>query len=189
MTTDKATDNTTPTPLDEPSAHRAALEAAVVAAAAEVERVREENAELAEEFRRKPRGDKRVVLRRATDSLARAKDGLDAAKAALSVFDKTGSVHGLIAADGRVTGTIALAAKPGWSQKDREAAIEAALEKALFAAAEELAVVLATEPVKYTKERPGRDTEGLLVLEVAGRVEGDRLVPAVSRAAKQMKVR
>jgi hypothetical protein len=25
------------------------------------------------------------------------------------------------------------------------------------------------------------------VLEVAGRVEGDRLVPAVSRAAKQMK--
>jgi hypothetical protein len=26
-----------------------------------------------------------------------------------------------------------------------------------------------------------------MILEVAGRVEGDRLVPAVSRAAKQMK--
>lgn len=163
------------------------LEAAVVAAAAEVLRIREENAALAEDFRDEPNGQKRLALKQAAVTLASAKDALDTAKAALTVFEKTGSPHGLVAEGGQVTGTIAIVAKPGWSQKDREDAIEAAIEGPLDSAAAEMAVVLATSPVKYTKERPGRDAEGRLVLEVAGRVEGDRLVPALSRASKQMK--
>ena len=47
--------------------------------------------------------------------------------------------------------------------------------------------MLAAQPARYTKERPGRDAEGRTVLEVAGRVEGDRLVPAVSRASKNLR--
>jgi len=163
------------------------LEAEAAAAQAEVTRVREENARLAEDFRLDPGDDKREGLRRAAEALAAARDRLDAARAALRVFEKTGSPHGLVAEGGRVTGTIAVPAKPGWSHAEREEAIEAALDDALAAAAAELSVVLAAAPVKYTKERPGRDAEGRVVLEVAGRVEGDRLVPAVSRAAKTMR--
>jgi chromosome segregation ATPase len=163
------------------------LEAEVAAAQAEVARIREENAHLAEDFRLDPDEGKREGLRRAAETLAHARDRLDAAKAALTVFEKTGSRHGLVAQKGAVTGTIAVPAKPGWTQQEREKAIEAALDEQLAAAADELSVVLAAAPAKYTKERPGRDAEGRIVLEVAGRVEGDRLVPAVSRAAKQMK--
>lgn len=169
------------------STERSRLEAAVSSAATEVARIKAENAELAEDFRDTPTNDKREALRLAAASLASAKDGLDTARAALAVFEKTGSPHGLVAEGGAVKGTITIEAKPGWSQQARESAIEAALDGPLQAAADGLGVVLATEPVKYTKERPGRDLEGRLVLEVAGRVEGDRLVPAVSRAAKQMK--
>lgn len=163
------------------------LEAEVASAQAEVARVREENAHLAEDFRLDPDEGKREELKRAAATLASARDRLSAAKAALTVFEKTGSPHGLVAANGAVTGTIAVPAKPGWTQQDREQAIDAALDERLHAAADELGVVLAAAPAKYTKERPGRDAEGRLVLEVAGRVEGDRLVPAVSRAAKMMK--
>lgn len=166
---------------------KARLEAAVSAAEAEVARIREANGILAEDFRLDPTEDKRELLRRGAASLSGARDALDTARAALAVFTETGSPHGLVGKNGRVTGTIAIAPRPGWSHADREQAIEAALSEKLFAVAEELGVVLATSPAKYTKERPGRDAEGRLVLEVAGRVEGDRLVPAVSRAAKQMK--
>jgi hypothetical protein len=163
------------------------IQAEVTAAQAEVDRVREENAHLAEDFRLDPDEAKRAGLRRGAEALASARDRLDAAKAALAVFDKTGSPHGLVAENGRVTGTIAVPAKPGWSHAEREQAVEAALTDALHAAAAELGVVLAAAPAKYTKERPGRDAEGRVVMEVAGRVEGDRLVPAVSRTAKMMR--
>ncbi|MFT3766908.1 MAG: hypothetical protein QM820_15530 [Minicystis sp.] len=163
------------------------LEAEVAAAQAEVTRVREENAHLAEDFRLDPDDAKRDELKRAATTLASARDRLDAAKAALKVFEKTGSPHGLVAENGRVTGTIAVPAKGGWSQQEREQAIEAALNDPLDEAVESLGVVLAAAPAKYTKERPGRDAQGRLVLEVAGRVEGDKLVPAVSRAAKLMR--
>jgi hypothetical protein len=163
------------------------LEAEVAAAQAEIDRIREENAILAEDFRLDPDEAKRADLRRGADALAAARDRLDAAKAALKVFEKTGSAHGLVAENGRVTGTIAVPAKPGWTHQEREEAIEAALNDALHAAAEQIGAVLAAAPAKYTKERPGRDAAGRMVLEVAGRVEGDRLVPAVSRAAKTMR--
>ena len=163
------------------------LEAAVADAAALVARIRADNALIAEDLRLDPSADKREMLKRGVSSLSSARDALDTARAALGVFVETGSPHGLVSKSGRVTGTIAIEPKPGWSHEEREAAIEDALSPRLFAMAEELGVVLTTTPAKFTKERPGRDADGRLVLEVAGRVEGDRRVPAVSRAAKQMK--
>jgi hypothetical protein len=166
---------------------RATLTAEIVAADEVVQRLRGENAELAAQFRAEPTDETRELLKRAAASLAVARDRVDVAKAALRVFDKTGSPHGLVAEDGKVTGTIAVLVKPGTSQTEREAAIEQELAARLDEAVEELGVVLAAKPANFTRERPGRDAEGRTVLEVAGRVEGDRLVPAVSRAAKNMK--
>jgi hypothetical protein len=159
----------------------------LVAAEESVARLRGENAELAAAFRAEPTDEGRELLKRAAASLAAARDRVDAARAALTVFEKTGSPHGLVAAGGKVVGTIAVLLKPGTTQKEREAALEQELGKRLDDAAEELGVVLAAKPANYTRERPGRDAEGRTVLEVAGRVEGDRLVPAVSRAAKNLK--
>ena len=86
-----------------------------------------------------------------------------------------------------VAGSIAVLIPPGISREKREGLIEAELSGKLTNAAESLGVVLAAAPMSYTKEKPGRDDEGRTVIEVAGRVEGDRLVPAVSRASKNMR--
>lgn len=166
---------------------RAGLEAEVAAVEADVTRLRAENAALAEDFRDDPSHDKRELLKRAAASLAGARDRLGAAKAAVALFDALGTPHGLVAEGGSVAGTIAITLPPGATSQQREKAIEAALDEQLDAVAEKLGVVLAASPAKYTKERPGRDAEGRMVLEVAGRVEGDRLVPAVSRQAKNLR--
>jgi hypothetical protein len=166
---------------------KARLAVDVTAAEADVTRLRAENAELAAAFRAEPTDDGREVLKRAAASLSAARDRLDAAQAALTVFEKTGSLHGLVAADGKVTGTVAVAVKPGATRQEREAAIDEELSHRLDEAADELGVVLAAKPASYTKERPGRDAEGRTVLEVAGRVEGDRLVPALSHASKNLR--
>lgn len=163
------------------------LEATVAAAAAEITRVRQANALLSEDFQQDPTPEKRDGLKQAAKALTAAREALDTAKAELKVFEKTGSVHGLVENDGKLTGTILVTPKPGWTQQQREAAIEAALDQPLTEAIKGLGVVLAAAPVKYTKERPGRDAEGRIVLDVGGRVEGDRLTPAVSRAAKYAK--
>jgi len=166
---------------------RARLETEVATVEADVTRLRAENAALAEDFRDDPSSDKRELLKRAAASMASARDRLEAAKAALVLFDKLGTPHGLVADGGSVAGTIAIVIKPGATSQEREKAIEAALDEQLNAAAEELGVVMTAAPAKYTKERPGRDAEGRMVLEVAGRVEGDRLVPAVSRQSKNLR--
>jgi hypothetical protein len=105
----------------------------------------------------------------------------------VAIVKKTGSLHGLLAEEGRVAGSIAVLMPPGISREQREDLIEAELTGKLTDAAEALGVVLAAAPMSYTKERPGRDAEGRTVIEIAGRVEGDRLVPAVSRASKSMR--
>jgi multidrug efflux pump subunit AcrA (membrane-fusion protein) len=165
----------------------ARLEADLAAAHADVARLRAENAKLAEGFRAEPTDAGREMLKRAAASLAAARDREDAAKAALEIYRKTGSLYGLVAGEGRVTGKIGVLVPPGATKTQREKAIEEALNAELHRAAEELGVVLAAAPANYTKERPGRDADGKTVLEVAGRVEGDRLVPAVSRAAKNLR--
>jgi hypothetical protein len=156
------------------------LDADLAAAEAEVSRLRADNAELAEGFRVTPTDDAREELKRAAASLAAARDRVLAAKAVLRVFEKTGSEHGLVAEEGRVVGTIAVALGPGISRADREKAIAYELSDRLDAAAAELGVLLATSPERFTRERPGRDSEGKTVLDVVGRVEGDVLVPAVT---------
>jgi hypothetical protein len=126
-------------------------------------------------------------MKRGAASLSAARDREADARAALSIVKKTGSIHGLLAEEGRVAGSLAVQIPPGISREARENLIEAELTDKLTEAAESLGVVLAAAPMSYTKEKPGRDDEGRTVIEVAGRVEGDRLVPAVSRASKHMR--
>jgi hypothetical protein len=166
---------------------KAHLEAEVAAAEAAVTRIRAENAETAAAFRASPDDSAKEILKRGAASLAAARDRVATAKAALRVFEKTGTPHGLVADDGRLVGTIAVQLAPGTLQKDREIAIDAVLADQLEEGASELGVVLAAKPSKYTKERPGRDAQGRTIFEVAGRVEGDRLTPAVSRASKNLR--
>ena len=163
---------------------RARLEADLAAAEADVTRLRADNAALAEAFRAEPTDDGREGLKRAAASLHAARDKVDTAKAALHVLDKTGSEHGLVAEDGKVVGSIAVLMKPGISREERERALDEALTEPLSRAAVELGATLGTAPTRFARERPGRDAEGRTIFEVAGRVEGDVLLPAVSRAAK-----
>ncbi|MFO0757226.1 MAG: hypothetical protein U0359_12095 [Byssovorax sp.] len=165
------------------------LTAEVTAAEAAVDRLRAENAELAGRFREAPTDALRAELKRGAEALAMARDRVDAAKAALKVFEKTGDAHGIVAESGKVTGTIAVAIKPGIDRDARSRLIDDALAAKLEGAAAELGVVLSAAPVNYARELPGRDAEGRTVLEIAGRVEGDRLMPAVSRAAKSARSR
>jgi hypothetical protein len=163
------------------------LEAELASAEADVARLRAENAKLAEQFRSEPTDAGREMLKRAALSLAAARDRVEAAKTALEIFKKSGSPHGLLAESGQVVGSIAVTVRAGSSREDRSKQIDEALAGPLADAAAELGAVLAAAPERYTKERPGRDAEGRTVLDVAGRVEGDRLVPAVSRASKNLR--
>jgi hypothetical protein len=166
---------------------QARLEGELATAEADVTRLRAENGKLADAFRAEPTDSGKEQMTRAAASLAAARDRMGTAKGALAVFLKTGSLHGLVADNGKVTGTIAVTVKAGSTREERETAVEVALTEQLNAIADELGVVLAAKPSNFTKERPGRDAEGRTVLEVAGRVEGGRLVPAVSKAAKHMR--
>lgn len=157
------------------------------AAEADVTRLRSENAKLADAFREEPTDARKEGLKRAAASLAAARDRVDAAKTALDIFKKTGSRRGLVAESGRVVGSIAVLIKPGASREDRSKAIDEALSEPLAAAAAELGAVLAAAPERFTRELPGRDKEGRTVLDVVGRVEGDNLVPAVSKASKNLR--
>lgn len=162
-------------------------EAEVAAAEAEVTRVRAENGELADAFRLDPSDARREVLKRGAASLAAARDRVEAARVALEIAQRCGSPHGLVADKGRVVGSIAIAIPGGSASAERAHLIEHALSAQLTDAARELGVVLATPADRYTRERPGRDEEGRTVLDVAGRVEGDVLVPAVSKASKNLR--
>lgn len=159
-------------------------EADVTAAEAEVTRIREANAGLAEAYRGDPAEGAHEILRRGAASLAAARDRLEAARVALKLAETTGSPHGLLAREGVVVGSVAVAIPAGSSSGDRARLIEAALSAELTDAARELGVVLAAPTERYTRERPGRDAEGRTLLDVSGHVEGDVLMPAVSRGAK-----
>ncbi|WP_437543507.1 hypothetical protein WME95_34165 [Sorangium sp. So ce327] len=159
-------------------------EADVAAAEAEVTRIREANAELAEKYRGVPAEDAREILRRGAASLAAARDRCEAARVALKLAQTTGSPHGLLAKDGVVAGSVAVVIPAGSSSGERARLVEEALSAELTGAARDLGVVLAAPADRYTRERPGRDAEGRTILDVSGHVEGDLLMPAVSKAAK-----
>ncbi|MGK4002745.1 hypothetical protein WMF31_08995 [Sorangium sp. So ce1036] len=159
-------------------------EADLAAAEAEVKRIRGENAKLADTFRGAPKEASREHLRRGAASLAAAKERAEAARVALRIAQETGSPYGLLAREGRVVGTVAVAIPVGTPSADRARLIDEALGAELTSAASALGVVLAAPAERYTRERPGRDPDGRTLLDVAGHVEGDVLMPAVSRAAK-----
>jgi hypothetical protein len=169
------------------SAELSRRKADLAAAEEKVARLREEKKKLAEACRAEPNGERQRAQTLAAASLSAARDEVDAARAALEVFARTGSPYGIIPAGGKVTGAIAVLIKPGGSRAARERAIDDAISEPLAAAAAELGVVLSAAPVNFARERPGRDSEGRTVFEVSGRVEGDRLLPAVSRAAKSLR--
>lgn len=154
------------------STEQGRLEAELAAAVAELARLREENAALEEKDR---------------PAINAARARVTEARARLAVWKKTGASHGVVAEGGQVIGTVAVRLPPGMSSKERERAIDDALAGMLGEAVDPIGVVLAAEPVRYAQERRGRDAEGRTIFEVAGRVEGDRLVPAISRASKLMR--
>ncbi len=159
-------------------------EAEVAAAEAEVTRIRAANAELAEEHRGDRAHGAHEILRRGAASLAAARDRLEAARVALKLAETTGSPHGLLAREGFVLGSVAIAIPAGTTSGARVRLIEEALAAELTGAARDVGVVLAAPAERYTRERPGRDAEGRTVLDVCGHVEGDVLMPAISRNAK-----
>src|SRR5262249_37532463 len=89
------------------------LQADLASAAATGTRLRTENAELATAFRAEPTEDGRELLKRAAAKLSAARDEVDAARARLAVFERTGSPHGLVADEGKVLGTLAVPVPPG----------------------------------------------------------------------------
>lgn len=165
----------------------ARLEAEKNAAEAEVTRLRKEQSALKQIAREQGEKTWAADLRKLSALIAEAKTRLERAEAEIRAFRKTGKEHSLITENNTVVGTIAVLLPAGTSHEAREERIEEALNDALNEAADELGVVLAAAPMRYTRERPGRDAEGRTVLDVAGRVEGDRLVPAVSRASQNLR--
>src|SRR5262245_54944979 len=135
---------------------RARLDAALAGAEADVARLRAENTALAEAFRAEPTDERREGLKRAAASLSAVRDRVGAARAALATFEKTGSEHGLVAEEGKVVGSIAIAVAPGASREAREQAIETALGAELARAAAELGAALGAAPARFVRERPGR---------------------------------
>jgi hypothetical protein len=161
------------------------LREALAAAEADVDRLRADNARLADEFRADPSDAMREVLRRGAAALTAARDRVAVARVALEIFEKTGSPYGLLAEAGVVAGTIAVLISPGTGRDQRDRLVDEAITEPLVRAASELGATLAATPARFTRERPGRDAEGRTVLDVAGRVEGDLLVPALTTHAKK----
>lgn len=166
---------------------RDALEAERAAAEAEVERLRKEQAAMNVAKKREGAEVSRAEISKLSSLVAAARARLDKANAELRIFDKTGKRHAIIAEGEHVHGSIAVRVPPGSSHEARVRLIDDALAEPLEDAARELGVVIAAEPARFVRERPGRDAEGRTILDIAGRVEGDRLVPAVSRASKNLR--
>ena len=76
-----------------------------------------------------------------------------------------------------VQGEFALAVAPGTLAKDRDREIDALLAGPLSDAADRLGVVMAAAPSAFARPLPGKDESGRVRFQVAGRVEGERLVP------------
>lgn len=109
-------------------------------------------------------------------------EALEAALEAATMDAAIGPVEGGIAVrlhGDEVVGIVAVKLAPGISKDARAHAIDDVLTPHLTAVAEQATVVLAADAHKFTLERPGRDAEGRTVLDVRGRLEGDRIVPDV----------
>lgn len=124
------------------------------------------------------------ALARAAAEKREAERALAAASRDAAIADKTGTGLGIVAVEGGAEGVVAIALAPGISSEERDRLVGEALGSPLDAVARELGVILAAAPSRFARERPGRDAAGRTVFDVAGRVEGDVLVPAVRSARR-----
>ncbi|HMY17857.1 MAG TPA: hypothetical protein PKA58_16150 [Polyangium sp.] len=165
------------------SGYRDKLAAEVRAIEAEIELLREAKAKRKDAADRDVSEEERTERKQLSTALNKARGRLDQARALLERYEKSGREHAIVVQGDRIKGTIAVRIPPGGSSEQRLQLLEDALTEQMAAAVDELGVVLAAAPVKYVRERPGRDAEGQTIFDVDGLVEGDFLVPAV-RAAK-----
>ena len=168
----------------ENSDFRDKLQAAVQAAEAEVERLREAKSETKDSTTRDVSDEERAARKQVSAALNKARERLDEARLVLERFDKSGQEHAVVVQGKHVIGSIAVHVPPGSSQQTRGQLVDDALADPLAKAAEALSVVLSAAPSRYVRERVGRDPEGRTVLDVEGIVEGDLLVPAVKHGRK-----
>lgn len=164
------------------SGYRDKLAAEVAAAEAEIELLREAKAKRKEAADRDVSEEERTERKQLSTALNKARGRLEQARALLERYDMSGREHAIVVQGDRVKGTIAVRIPPGGSSEQRLQLLEDVLAEQLDAAVTELGVVLAAAPVKYVRERPGRNAEGQTIFDVDGLVEGDRLVPAVKAA-------
>ncbi len=85
----------------------------------------------------------REIMKRGAASLSAAPRPRGRGARGAGDHEKTGSLHGLLAEEGRVAGSIAVLIPPGISREKREDLIETQLGDKLTEAAESLGVVLA----------------------------------------------
>lgn len=110
----------------------------------------------------------------------------------LNIVRATGERYGVYVEDDLLQGILAVDLEPGTSQQHRHAVVVEAVNQALTARADELGLILTASPDRFARP-PRRDpsvdvpkTQGSrLLVEVTGRIEGDYLVPAISRKSKR----
>lgn len=161
------------------SGYRDKLIAEVAAAEAEIELLRETKAKRKDAPDREVSEEERSERKQLSTAINKARGRLEQARSLLDRYEKSGREHAIVVEDEHVRGTIAVRIAPGGSSEQRLRLIEEVLTEQFDAVVSELGVVLAATPVKYVRERPGRDAEGQTIFDVDGLIEGDRLVPAV----------
>lgn len=155
----------------DPKLTRAKLEAELSKARAAFKKVRDERQEL----RAQGRGGEGELL---DDEVARLRRAVDLAEEALRGVAKATAEEAGLRLDGeRVRGMVAVLVPPGTSSADRRRLLDRALGAPLEELAQAHGLALQAAPSRYLRERPGRDAEGRTVLDVAGHVEGDLIVP------------
>jgi hypothetical protein len=90
----------------------------------------------------------------------------------------TGPIELSVGDDGMVTGEVAIALPPWSKAAARNKALDAALAGPLHAICTRMRLVLAASPSSYAVPRSGKGAEGMLMYDVRGMIEGDRIVPA-----------
>lgn len=166
------------------SGYRDKLIAEIAAAEAEIEHLRDTKANRKDVPDREVSEEERTERKQLSAAINKARGRLEQARSLLERYEKSGREHAIVVQGDHVRGTIAVRIPPGGSSEQRLLLLEEVLTQQLDAVVTELGVVLAAGPVKYVRERPGRDAEGQTIFDVDGLVEGDRLVPAVRSAKK-----
>lgn len=111
----------------------------------------------------------------------------------LNIVRATGQRYGVFIDDDLLQGILAVDLEPGTSQQHRHSEVVEAVNRALSAKAEELGLIMTASPDRFARP-PRRDAAladqpksagSRLLVEVSARIEGDYLVPAISRKSKR----